>query len=103
MDQVDPSTLYKGEEDKMLLASLPELHHEQNLADHLERLKNVNEMFNALAVARQHMGVQVVDPEQKVYVLPMFCSPNHHSLPYFKDTNDDVEPSFNDNKSASSK
>jgi hypothetical protein len=103
VDQVYPSTLYEGEEDKMLLAPLPELHHEQILAAHLERLKNVNEMFSALAVAHQCTGVQVVDPEQKVYVPPMFRSPNHHSLPYFKDTNDDVEPSSNDNNSASSK
>ncbi len=51
-------------------------------------------MFSALAVVRQCTGVQVVDPEQKVYVPPMFHLPDHHSLPYFKDTNDDVEPSY---------
>ncbi len=39
VDQVDPSTLYGSEEDKMLLAALPELNREQILADHVEKIK----------------------------------------------------------------
>jgi hypothetical protein len=98
VDQVDPSSLYYCEEDKMLLAQLPELLREQILAERLEKLKKEKEMASALAAARRRSEVldgeeNVFTPAEKIYVPPMFRSPDHQSLPYFKNTNDDVQPS----------
>jgi hypothetical protein len=89
VDQVDPSMLYTSEEDKLWLASLPELQREQVIAERLEKLKQAKDMSTALAVA--HRRSSVVDVGEKVddvdfeknYVPPMFRSPDSHTFPFF--------------------
>jgi hypothetical protein len=85
VDQVDQSTLYANEEEKLFIASLPELQREQIIGQCLEHLKKIKEMSSALALA--HRCSEVVDEKDKIYVPVMFRSPDYHSISFFKDTN----------------
>jgi hypothetical protein len=95
VDQVDPSMLYTSKEDKLWLASLPELQREQIIAERLEKLKQAKDMSTALAVAHRHSSVDDVGEKvddvdfEKNYVPPMFRSPDYHTFPFFKDTCDE--------------
>jgi hypothetical protein len=51
VDKLDPSTVYRNEEDKRYLELLSELQREAIIAKHLERLKKVTEMRRTLSRA----------------------------------------------------
>ncbi len=84
----------------LLIASFPELQCEQIIEERLEYIKKVKEMPSALALANRRTS-EVVDEKDKMYVPHKFRSPDYHSIPFFKDSNDE-EASFIDTKKASS-
>ncbi len=58
--------------------SLPQLWHEVILANHLENLKKRTDMRRALLAEHQ------ASADGRIFVQPIFWSPDHLSLPYLK-------------------
>ena len=103
VDKLDPSTVYRDQEDKRYLESLSELQREAIIAQHLDKLKRVTEMRRALSRAssrfsegssRADSGVSedFVGAEsqsatgvvEKVYVPPFLRAPDHHLWPFLR-------------------
>jgi hypothetical protein len=63
VDKLDPSTVYRDEEDKRYLESLTELQREAIIAQRLDKLKRVTDMRRALscAASRYSEGSSLAD------------------------------------------
>jgi hypothetical protein len=97
-DKLDPSNVYRNEEDKRYLELLSELQCEAIIAECLERLKNITEMKRTLSCLESQSsgGLSYVESGlydgegayEKIYVPPFLRAPDHHLLPYFKNSPD---------------